>query len=740
VLTAPTIGLTGTNLLGRRRIGRIEPPAACATGNAASKFVCMTPTQPGGHGLFRAELLRTLYLLHALLRRQRERGRTPAADAVGGVVIEEGEAEGLVAELAADWGRPAADLRPACVRAAHPAPADGPASASPLCQAARAFDLRPEEYDALLLALAVEVDARFGRLVAYLNDHVSHTRPTVGLALAAAGTGGAPPSPVAFCGRPVVKDGLLELEGEGPLPGLALRVPRDLLPRLTADAPPGPDGPGLRHFPPEPGLMGRLVLGAEVRDRLLAWAGPLRGGRPARPLLLCGPPGSGRTTAARAAVSLAGHPLVALRLAGEPPAERLRVGRREARWCGGTLLVDLEGLPAGLDPGALWAELGGLSHPPVLALPAQAVEAVAASAPVEPAVIELAAPDLGARARLWRALLPPGEPVEDEVLEALAGRFQFTPGRVARAARRAAAEASLQPEGRRRLTPEALERACRAVGSAAMGPLAQKLPLPYRRADLVVPDAINAELDLAAAWVRCRRRVLDEWGFGRRVTLGRGLTALFAGPPGTGKTMAAQVLAAELGLDLYRVDLSRVMDKYIGETEKHLARLFDEAQASGCLLFFDEADALFGKRSEVQDAHDRYANVEIGYLLQRMEEHDGVAVLATNRMRDLDEAFVRRFQVLVDFPMPGEAERLRIWQGTFPPQAEREPDLGLARLARDFEVSGGEIRNAVLAAAYLAASEGRPVGLVHLRRGLRRELLKSGRVVDERDPQARSVD
>src|SRR5205823_7318065 len=273
VLTAPTIVLIGTGPPGRGRIGRAGPLVPCATGNDASKFVCMTPNQFGGHGPLRAEFLRTLSLLHAVLRRQRERGRTPAADAVGGLVIEDGEAEGLVAELAADWDRSAADLRPACGRAAPPAPADGPASASPLGRAARAFDLRPEEYDALLLALAVEVDARFGRLVAYLNDHVAHTRPTVGLALAAAGACGAAPSPVAFCNRPVVKDGLLELEGEGPLPGLALRVPRDLLPRLTADAPAGPEGPGLRHFPPEPGLMGRLVLGAEARDRLLAWAG-----------------------------------------------------------------------------------------------------------------------------------------------------------------------------------------------------------------------------------------------------------------------------------------------------------------------------------------------------------------------------------------------------------------------------------------------------------------------------------
>jgi SpoVK/Ycf46/Vps4 family AAA+-type ATPase len=195
--------------------------------------------------------------------------------------------------------------------------------------------------------------------------------------------------------------------------------------------------------------------------------------------------------------------------------------------------------------------------------------------------------------------------------------------------------------------------------------------------------------------------------------------------------MAAQVLARELGLDLYRVDLSRVMSKYIGETEKHLARLFDEAHASGAVLFFDEADALFGKRGEVKDALDRYANVEVGYLLQRMEEHDGVTVLATNRMRDMDEAFLRRFHVIVDFPMPTEADRLRIWKGMFPKDAALEPGLDLAPLARGFEVSGGEIKNAVLAAAYAAAAEQRPIGLEHLKRALKRELIKGGKVVDE---------
>ena len=269
-----------------------------------------------------------------------------------------------------------------------------------------------------------------------------------------------------------------------------------------------------------------------------------------------------------------------------------------------------------------------------------------------------------------------------------------------------------------------------------MGPIAQRLPQPYARDDLVLPQELCDELDLASAWMRNQRRVFEDWGFGRRITLGRGLTALFTGEPGTGKTMAAQVLARELGLELFRVDLSRVMSKYIGETEKNLSQFFDDARASGAILFFDEADALFGKRTEVKDAHDRYANLEIGYLLQRMEEHVGTTVLATNRMADLDEAFTRRFHFILDFPMPGPPERRRIWEGMLPRDAAREPAIDLDALARDYDISGGEIRNSVLSAAFIAAGEGVPIGLRHLKRGLRRELLKTGRVLDSKQRRA----
>jgi hypothetical protein len=349
---------------------------------------------------------------------------------------------------------------------------------------------------------------------------------------------------------------------------------------------------------------------------------------------------------------------------------------------------------------------------------------------MEPVLLALESPDIAQREELWQRLLPAGAVrLTRSELEDLAARYDFLPGQLARSVRSALAHHALVG-GDSPLSFEVISSACRAVGSEGMGPIAQRLPLPYRREHLVLPRELLAELDLARSWMSNRRRVFEDWGFGRRIALGQGLTALFSGDSGTGKTMAVQVLARELGLELFRVDLSRVMSKYIGETEKNLSRLFDDARASGAILFFDEADALFGKRTEVKDAHDRYANLEIGYLLQRMEEHIGTTVLATNRMRDLDEAFTRRFHFILDFPLPGPSERLRIWEGMLPPEAQRDQGIDLEQLANNYDISGGEIRNSVVSAAFIAASEDSPIGLRHLRRGLRRELLKTGRVLD----------
>src|SRR5262249_3197738 len=231
--------------------------------------------------------------------------------------------------------------------------------------------------------------------------------------------------------------------------------------------------------------------------------------------------------------------------------------------------------------------------------------------------------------------------------------------------------------------------------------------------------------------VKYRDRVYGEWGFDRKLSLGKGLSVLFAGPSGTGKTMSAEIIAGELGLDLYKIDLSTVVSKYIGETEKNLSRIFTEAETSNSILFFDEADALFGKRSEVKDSHDRYANIETGYLLQRMEEYEGVVILATNFRKNMDEAFVRRLHFTVEFPFPNASDRRRIWEGIWPTDTPRDPSLDVDFMAQRFELTGGNIRNIALAAAFLAADNSGSVDMTHLLRTTRREYQKMGKVITE---------
>ena len=244
--------------------------------------------------------------------------------------------------------------------------------------------------------------------------------------------------------------------------------------------------------------------------------------------------------------------------------------------------------------------------------------------------------------------------------------------------------------------------------------------------DLVLPAATLAQLQDIHLWLRHGRTLLDDWGLGRRVS--PGYTALFHGPSGTGKTLSACLIGQRCGREVWRVDLSQVVSKYIGETEKNLSRLFDVAEQQGWLLFFDEADALFGKRTAVADAHDRYANQEVAYLLQRIESFDGVCILASNLRHHIDEAFSRRFQSVVPFALPKAAERLRLWRESFPAQAQLAPDLSLERLAQAHELSGGTIMNVVRHACLRALGrEERVVRAEDVDEGVRRELLKEGR-------------
>lgn len=316
-------------------------------------------------------------------------------------------------------------------------------------------------------------------------------------------------------------------------------------------------------------------------------------------------------------------------------------------------------------------------------------------------------------------------------LDALASRFRFTAGQIKDAAVTARNLALLRDPESLRVTPTDLFEACRLHSNQKLSDLAQKVTPRYRWDDIILPDDRKELLREIVGHVRHHACVYDEWGFGRKFAMGKGLNVLFAGPSGTGKTMAAEVMANELGLDLYKIDLSSVVSKYIGETEKNLARIFTEAETSNAILFFDEADALFGRRSEVRDSHDRYANIEISYLLQRMEEYEGMAILATNLHKNMDEAFVRRMHFTVEFPLPDAAHRKRIWEKLWPPETPCNHPLDLDFMAQRFEIAGGSIRNIVLAAAFLAAGDGRVVTMEHLVRATQREYQKMGKVMME---------
>jgi SpoVK/Ycf46/Vps4 family AAA+-type ATPase len=326
---------------------------------------------------------------------------------------------------------------------------------------------------------------------------------------------------------------------------------------------------------------------------------------------------------------------------------------------------------------------------------------------------------------LWNdALTTAGIPPRP-VTDALAQQFHFGPAAILGAVGAARARAALRGSGPEGVGDSDLWDAGRDQAAWSLDDLAQRLTPTAHWDDIVLPEDVLAQLREIAAQVANRAQVYDRWGFSRQLGRGRGITALFGGPSGTGKTMAAEILASELELDLYRVDLAGLMDKYVGETEKNLRAVFDAAERSGSILFFDEADALFGKRTEVKDSHDRYANIEVNYLLQRMEDYRGLAILATNRKAVLDRAFLRRLRFLVDFSFPDATSRRRIWEKVFPHDAELGK-LDLAGLAR-LELSGGHIKTIAVNAAFLAAAEHVPIAMPHVMHAARREYAKLDR-------------
>jgi hypothetical protein len=589
---------------------------------------------------------------------------------------------------------------------------DGPAPAGGrFAQLAQRFGLAPFDADLLLLALAPELDLRYERLYAYLQDDVTRRRPSVDLALdllAADAHERLELRDRLGPERPLLAWGVVELVTDA----------HQVAPPLLAH--------GLR---PADGVV-RWLFGESGLDRRLAgWCSIETDPRPDRRLL-------SEATDLRAAVALLERgTTTAVALRGGDRLQADAAARQLASEAGLALLTADLGTPGVTLDASLRRALmrdaalhGALVHatcegqPPdgaeaLLADPAAAVVASGSLADGAADAVAVTIDPLtrSERASAWSvALAAEGVAAGPEAVEAVAGRFRLGPAQIATAARAAAADGA------------DLFAAARNTSAAGLGGAGRKVPVRRTRDELILPPARMRLLDAIRDEVRLAGRVQDDWGFARTLP-GAGLSVLFAGPPGTGKTLAAQVLAGDLGLDLYAIDLSMVVDKYIGETEKKLARAFAAAEAANAILFFDEADALFGARSEVRDSHDRYANIEVSYLLQRVEEYSGVAILASNLRGNIDDAFVRRLRYVVDFPLPDADSRRRIWEATWPAAAPHE-ELDFAVLGDRFDVTGATIRDAAVSAAYIAAADGGVVTAGHVEEAMRREYAKLGRV------------
>ncbi|MER5730211.1 ATP-binding protein [Streptomyces sp. NPDC002138] len=607
-----------------------------------------------------------------------------------------------------------------------PAP---PPPGSPLDVLAARFALAPLDLDLLLVAMAPDLDARFERLYGYLNDDLTRRRPTVGLALELAGRTGVAAARFRLSpGAPLVAGGLLEVtEPERPPLSRVLAVPDRVTAHLLGDASPDPrlaDVLGRATTDPavDPAELRRAVAAAGSGSRHVHLRA--RGGDPeglaAAALHACG-----RIPLALDAAALADHARAVPELA--------RATAREARLTGaGVLLGPLEELPDKPDERArvlrtLCTVLRGV---PLFTYGTNGWEpAWAADTPV---TLTVAAPTPDRHVTRWRHALEraAGEHGagggDADALARSVSAHRLDAGQRRRAADAAVRTAALDG---RPLSPDDLRTAVRAQNGAGLARLARRVEPAVGWDDLVLPAPTHRRLRELAVRARHRDQVLGEWGMRPGGGRGRGVIALFAGSSGTGKTMSAEVVAADLGMDLYVVDLSTVVDKYVGETEKNLERIFTEASAVNAVLLFDEADAIFGKRSEVKDAHDKHANMESAYLLQRMESFDGIAILTTNLRANLDEAFTRRLDVVADFPVPDAAQRLALWERCLGDPLPRADDLDLGFCADRFELAGGSIRACAVTAAYFAAASGEPLTMGQVVTAVAQEYRKLGRLL-----------
>jgi hypothetical protein len=608
-------------------------------------------------------------------------------------------------------GRPAAAERLDAARRALAAAAE--MSPPPALHRVRdLFELTPFQLDLLMLAAAVELSSATGRHCAALHGDPRRGFASFGLALSAL-----PDAHwSALCpDAPLRRWRLIEL-GAGGLAEAPIRIDERILHELIGV---GGLDERLRAAVHQPGELDeppRLAASIDEVARCL--------GVPSHPTVVIARGGAeARVAVGCAALRRLGlEPLVVRAADAGAAGERelfITLLQREVMLRGAGLVI--EHALADSDERTAWI------HALTAALPFVVVAAHGDFVPRGPAVhVDLPPLDAHGRRALWEHALGPAAAALDGVLDELVDEFRPEAEEILRLGEEWRCR-FCAGEGAPADAEHPLRARLRADNRARFAGLAQVIAPVAGPADLVLPDAQADTIAQIEAHVRYRQIVLDGWGFARRDGRGLGISALFHGPSGTGKTLAAEVIARRLGFDLVRVDLSQVVSKYIGETEKNLRRIFDAADRGGCVLLFDEADALFGKRSEVRDSHDRYANIEVGYLLQRIEAFRGLAILTTNLRQALDPAFLRRLRFVVAFPFPDTAERKKIWERSLPPETPRE-GIDLDRVAR-LQVTGGNIRSIALHAAFLAAAERSPVRMRHLWKASRDECARIEKAV-----------
>ena len=631
------------------------------------------------------------------------------------------------------------------------------------------FDLSPTEVDALVLALAPDLDPKYEKVYGYLRDDITKTRPTADLILRILTDTDVERLTVMdlFSQRSnLVSEGLIRIEAGPTIPSQVVRVEERVVEYLRgSDAIAGTLGdlatvdrfeePSPISFAEDERREALDAIGERLREygerRSPAWLettateGQSSASPSERPLVagFTGPDERTAQAAVGYACRRAGVPVIRFdgaTLTSDDLPDRLAAIRREARLQGGAIQVtsvdvleperrspfveSRDGMEVQrVSDDHLERMIGELDRfPGDVFLTGDASISAEIQSDLERhrfTQVRFPRPDYAQRTAMWRAV----EDLPDDADPArLAGTYRLTRGDIEDAV---ATARSLTCGA---LTANDIREGCRLHSRQELDELAREIEPTYDWDDIVLPEDTLTHLREIAGAIRHRGTVFEEWGFADRFSLGNGINVLFTGKSGTGKTMAAEIIANDIGLPLYKLDLSSVMSKYIGETEKNLSRVFDAAENSNAILFFDEADALFGKRTEISDAHDRYANVEVDYLLQRMEEHDGCVILASNLKENIDEAFRRRINASVGFPMPDENARREIWELIFPEQTPRG-EIDIDFLA-GFELSGGYIKNVALTASFLAAEAGEPVDMSHVVRALRREFQKTGKLYD----------